>query len=62
MSKSSHIQSVLIGIKYRDFRQTLDVSLLAAISIGQIQSKPIYKLVTYIPSSPLVTRTLGDFD
>ena len=55
MRGSSHIQSVLIGVKYRDFRQTLDVSLLAAISIGQIQSKPIYKLVTCIPSSPLVT-------
>ena len=33
-----------------------------AISIGQIQSKPIYKLVTYISSSLLVTSPLSNFD
>ena len=55
MSASSHIQSVLIGIEYRNCGRTLDVYLLVAISIGQIQSKPIYKRVTYISSSPLVT-------
>ena len=58
----SHIRSVLIGIKYGNCRRTLDVYLLVAISIGQIQSKPIYKIVTYIPSSPLVTSPLSNFD
>ena len=38
----SHNQSILIGIKYENCRRTLDVYLLVAISIGQIQSKPIY--------------------
>ena len=58
----SHIGSVLIGGKYRNCRYTLDVYLLVAILIGQIQSKPIYKLVTYIPSSPLVMSPLSNFD
>ena len=44
MRGSSHIRSVLIGVKYRNCCQTLDVYLLTAISIGQIQSKPISKL------------------
>ena len=35
----SHIQSVLIGVKYRNGRRTLDVYLRFAIWIGQIQSK-----------------------
>ena len=59
MRGSSHIRSVLIGVEYRNHSQTLEVYLLVAISIGQIQSKPIYKLVTYIPSSPLVTSPLS---
>ena len=46
MRGSSHIQSVLIGVEYQNCPQTLDVSLLKAFSIGQIQSKPIYKLHT----------------
>ena len=46
---SSHIRSVLIGIEYRNCRRTLDVYLLIAIWIGQIQSKLIHKFVTYIP-------------
>jgi hypothetical protein len=54
MRGSSHSRSVLIGVKYR----TLDVVIL----IGHIQSKPIYKLVAYIPSSPLVTSPLSNFD
>jgi hypothetical protein len=62
MSGSSHIQSVLIGVEYRNCRQTLDVYLLVASSIGQVQSKPIYKLVTDGPSSPLVTSPLSNFD
>ena len=49
MSGSSHIRSVLIGVKYRNCHQTLDVYLLYAIWIGQIQSKLIYMFVTYIP-------------
>jgi hypothetical protein len=58
----SHIQNVKIVIEYGNCRQTLDVYLLIAILIGQIQSKPNYKLVTYRPSSPLVTSTLSNFD
>ena len=62
MCGSSHIQSVLIGVEYRNCCQTLDVYLHVAILIGQIQSKPIYKLVTFIPSSPWVTSPLSNFD
>ena len=47
MSSSSHIRSVLIGVEYRNCRRTLDVYLLFAIWIGQIQSKLIYIFVTY---------------
>ena len=43
---SSHIQSVLIVIKYQNCHRTLDLYLLVTFSMGQIQSKPIYKLVT----------------
>ena len=46
-SGSSHIQSALIGVKYRNCRPTLDVYLLFAIWMGQIQSKLIYIFVTY---------------
>ena len=44
MSGSFHIQSVLIGVKYRNC--CLDDYLLFAIWTGQIQSKLIYTLVT----------------
>ena len=47
MSGSSHIQSVQIGIKYRNCRQTFVVYLLFAIWMAQIQSKLIYIFVTY---------------
>ena len=47
MSGSSHTQSVLIGVEYRNCRPTLDVYLLFAIWMGQIQSKLIYVFVTY---------------
>ena len=49
MRGSSQIQSVLIGVEYQNCRQTLDVYLLFAIWMGQIQdqSKPIYIFVTY---------------
>ena len=47
MSGSSHIQSVLIGVKYRNCCRTLDVYLLLAIWMGQIQSNLIYIFVTY---------------
>ena len=53
MRGSSHIQSVLIGIEYQNCCRSLDVYLLVVILIGKIQSIPIYKLVSYIPSSPL---------
>ena len=46
MSGSFHIQSVLIGVKYRNCCRTLDFYLLFAIWMGQIQSKLIYTLVT----------------
>ena len=39
MRESSHIQSVLIGVEYRNCHQTLDVYLHFSIWIGQIQSK-----------------------
>ena len=47
MSGSSHIQSVLIGVKYRNYHRTLHVYLLFTIWIGQIQLKLIYIFVTY---------------
>ena len=47
MSGSSHIGSVLIGVEYQNYCQTLDVYLLFAIWMGQIQSKLIYIFVTY---------------
>ena len=62
MRGGSHIQHVLIGVEYWNCCRTLDVYLLAAFSTGEIESKPVYKLVTYIPSSPLVTNPLGNFD
>ena len=51
MSGSSHIQSVQVGVKYSNCSQTLDVYLLFAIWIGQIQSKLIYIFLTYEPAS-----------
>ena len=51
MCGSCHIGNVLIGIKYRNCRRTLDVYLLFAIWMGQIQSKLIYIFVTYGPVS-----------
>ena len=47
MSGSSHIQSVLIGVEYRNCRQTLDVYLLFAILLGQIKSKLNYRLTNW---------------
>ena len=47
MSGSSHIQSVLIGVEYRNCHRTLDAYLLFPIWMGQIQSKLIYIFVTY---------------
>ena len=52
MSGSSHIQSVLIGVEYRNCRRTLNVYLLFAILLGQIKSKLNYRLVTYKLASP----------
>ena len=46
MSGSSHIQSVLIGVEYRNCRRTLDVYLIFAIHLGQIKSKVNYRFVT----------------
>ena len=45
MRESSHIQSVLIGVEYRNCCRTLDVYLRFAIWIGQIQSKLLYGLM-----------------
>ena len=49
MSGSSHIQSILICVKYQNCGETLDVYLLFAIWMGpgQIQSKLTYIFVTY---------------
>ena len=52
MCGSCHIQSVLIGIKYRNYRRTLGVYLLFAILLGQIKSKLNYRLLTYKLASP----------
>jgi hypothetical protein len=49
MSGSSHIWNVLIGVKYQNCCRTLDVYLLFAIWMGQIQLKidlHIYNLWT----------------
>ena len=45
MSGSSHIRSALIGVE--NYCQPLDVYLLFAIWMGQIQLKLIYIFVTY---------------
>ena len=55
MSGSFHIRSVLIGVEYQNLRRTLDVYLLFAIWMGQIQSKLIYMFVTYGLASLYVT-------
>ena len=49
------IQRVLIGVKYRNYCCTLDVYLLFAIWMGQIQLKQllIYMLITYIMDWPV---------
>ena len=47
MSGSSHIRSVLIGVKYQNCCRTLAIYLLFAIWMRQIQSKLIYIFVTY---------------
>ena len=44
---SSHIWSVLIGVKYWNCCQTFIVYLRFALQMGQIQSKLIYIFVTY---------------
>ena len=48
MFGSSHIPSVLIGVEYLNYRQTLDVYLLFAIWMGQIQLKLIYILIRFL--------------
>ena len=52
---SSHIQSVLIGVEYRNFRRTFDVYLVIAIWMGKTQLKLIYLFVTYGLTSFYVT-------
>ena len=47
-----HIQNVLIGVKYRNCCQTVDVYLVFAILLGQIISKINQRLVTYKLASP----------
>ena len=47
MSGSSHIQSALIGVKYRNCCQTFVVYLLFATWMGQTQPKLTYIFVTY---------------
>ena len=53
MFGSFHIQRVLIGVEYPNCCcRTLDVYLLFAILLGQIESKLNYRLVTYKLASP----------
>ena len=47
MCGSCHTQSVLISVEYRNCLQTLDIYLLFAIWMGQMQSKLICIFVTY---------------
>ena len=47
MCGASHIWNVLIGVECWNCRQTLDVYLLFAICMGQIQSKLIDTFATY---------------
>ena len=54
MRGSSHIRSVLIGVKYRNCGRTLDVYFRFAISLGQIQSKLLNGHVTNGLDSKLV--------
>ena len=58
MSGSSLIRSVLIWVEYQNCSQTLDVNLLFAIWIGQIQSKLIYTFVTYGLANNLYVTSL----
>ena len=47
MRGSCDIRNVLIGVEYRNCRQTLDFYLLFANWMEPIQSKLIYIFVTY---------------
>ena len=61
ISCSSHNQSVLIGVKYCNCLQTLDVYLLFAVWVGQIKSKLIYIFVTYGLASGQFVQFLINF-
>ena len=52
VSGSSHTPNVLIGVEYRNCRQTLDAYLLFAIFLGLIKSKSNHRPVTYKLASP----------
>ena len=56
MSGSSHIQRILIGVEYRNWRQNLVAYLLVPTLLGQIKSKLNYRLVTYKLASPQDTN------
>ena len=64
MLGSSHTQSVLISIKYQNWRQTLDVYLLFTISMGQIQTQSQFTnfSLTHHQVDYLVTSPLSNFD
>ena len=47
LSGSSHIETVLIGVGYRNCLRTLDDYVHFAIWMGQIQSKLMHLIVTY---------------
>ena len=58
MFGSSHIQSVLIGVEYRNCHRTLDVYLLSTSWMGQIQSKLIYiLLVEFVSYKTAICRS-----
>ena len=55
MCRSCHIRNFVIGMDYQNCRRTLDVYLLFAIWLGQIQLKLICIFVTYGLASLEVT-------
>ena len=55
MFGSSQVESVLIGVEYQNCCRTLDVYLLFAIWMGQIQSKLNDRLVTYLQTGQSIS-------
>ena len=62
MYGSCHIRSVLIGVEYRNWHQTLDVDLLFPILLGKIYQKLNCRHVTNKLASSLGTNMSISFD